>query len=240
MKTRILQLWIGALILALATTGCMDDLFIRGNGITLSETRFARPFSEVNSSGNFIVHVSPGDNYEIVVNAESNLLPYIETDIRNGRLNISVAGIHNLRNTRPMEVFVVTPYLDAVRMSGSGEITTGYFDTERFEAVISGSGLIETAVDARSAKLVISGSGYIDIFGKVRSAEMILSGSGKIFAYDLALLDCNATISGSGDMYVNANRNLEVRLSGSGNLFYIGNPIITSTVSGSGKIFRDR
>lgn len=240
MKIRNLHLWLSVLFIALATTACMDDLFIRGNGITLSETRSARPFSEVNSSGNFIVHVSPGDFYEVVVNAESNLLPYIETDIRNGRLNINVAGIHNLRNTRPMEVFIVTPNLDAVRMSGSGEITTGYFDTERFEAVISGSGFIETAVDARSAKLVISGSGYIDIFGNVRNAEMTISGSGKIFAYDLALLDCNATISGSGDMYVNTTRNLDVRISGSGNLFYIGNPIITSTVSGSGKIIRDR
>ena len=240
MKTRILHLWLRTLILALATTGCMDDLFIRGNGIPLSETRFTRPFSEVNSSGNFIVHVSPGDYYEVVVNAESNLLPYIDTDIRNGKLNINVAGIHSLRNTRPIEVFVVTPYLDAVRMSGTGEITTGYFDTELFEAVISGSGLLETAVDARFAKLVISGSGFIDIFGNVRNTEMNISGSGKIFAYDLALLDCKATISGSGDMFVNATRNLDVKISGSGNLFYIGNPIITSAVSGSGKIIRDR
>lgn len=240
MKTRKLNLWLGTLILVLATSGCMDDLFIRGNGITLSETRFTRPFSEVNSSGNFIVHVSPGDYYEVVVNAESNLLPYIETDIRNGKLNIEVAGIHSLRNTRPMEVFVVTPFLDAVRISGSGEITTGYYDSERFEAVISGSGIIETAVDSRSAKLVISGSGYIDIFGNVRNAEMAISGSGKIFAYDLALIDCKATISGSGDMFVNATRNLDVIISGSGNLFYIGNPIITASLSGSGKIIRDR
>lgn len=240
MKTRILQLWVGALIVALATTGCMDDLFIRGNGITLSETRFTRPFSEVNSSGSFIVHVSPGDDYEVVVNAESNLLPYIETDIRNGRLNINVAGIHSLRNTRPMEVFIVTPYLDAVRMSGSGEITTGYFDSESFEAVISGSGLIETAVDANFAKLAISGSGSIDIFGNVRNAEMAISGSGKIFAYDMALLDCNAAISGSGDMFVNATRNIDVRISGSGNLFYIGNPTIIAQLSGSGKIIKDR
>ena len=117
MKTRNLLFGAGILLLILASTGCIDDLFIRGNGITMSETRSARPFSEVNTGGNFIVHVSPGDYNEIVVHAESNLLPYIVTDIRNGKLNIRVEGIYNLTNTRPIEIFIVTPHLTAVRRS---------------------------------------------------------------------------------------------------------------------------
>jgi hypothetical protein len=239
MKTRNLLFGVGILLLLLACTGCVDDLFIRGNGITMSETRSVRPFSEVNTGGNFIVHVSPGDYREIVVNAESNLLPYIVTDIRNGKLNIRVEGIYNLTNTRPMEVFIVTPHLDAVRMSGSGKISTGYFASDHFEAVVSGSGSIETAIDALSANLGISGSGYIDIFGNVRSAEMAISGSGKIFAYDLPLLNCKSVISGSGDMYVNASRMLDVHISGSGNVFYTGRPAINASLSGTGKIIRD-
>jgi len=239
MKNRFLHLWLAVLLLAVTTTGCMDDLFIRGNGILQSETRFARPFTEVNSSGNFVVHVAPGDFYEIVVNAESNLLPYIETDVRNGKLNLSVAGVHNLKNTRPIEIFLVTPVLEAARLSGSGEITTGYYAPNHFEAVISGSGTVVTAVDALSASLNISGSGNIDILGNVRTAEMVISGSGKIFAYDLVTVNCKSVISGSGNMYVNASRTLDVRISGSGNLFYIGNPAINATLSGSGKIIRE-
>jgi len=239
MKTRNLLFGAGILLLLLACTGCVDDLFIRGNGITMSETRSVRPFSEVNTGGNFIVHVSPGDFNEIVVHAESNLLPYIVTDIRNGKLNVRVEGIYNLTNTRPMEIFIVTPHLTAVRMSGSGRISTGYFASDHFEAVVSGSGSIETAIDALSAYLGISGSGYIDIFGNVRNAEMAISGSGKIFAYDLPLLNCKSVISGSGDMYVNASRMLDVHISGSGNVFYTGRPAINASLSGTGKIIRD-
>lgn len=239
MRNRYLFIWFAAIAIAFTTTGCIDNLFIRGNGIPESETRFARPFSEVNSNGNFIVHVSPGDFYEVIVNAESNLLPYIETDVRNGKLNISVEGISSLCNTRPMEIFVVTPELQAVRISGSGEITTGYYTPEHFEAVISGSGNIETAVDAPNATLNISGSGKIDIYGNIRNTEMIISGSGKIFAYDLSTSHCKAVISGSGSMFVNASRTLDVRISGSGNVFYQGNPAVTASLSGSGKIIRE-
>jgi hypothetical protein len=238
MKTRKSVLWIGVLLYILSTS-CMDDLFIRGNGISRSESRFTRPFSEVNSNGNFTVHISPGDFFEIVVNAESNLLPYIDTEIRNGKLSVGINGIHSLKNTRPMEVFVVMPELSALRLSGSGEITTGHFASDNFEAVISGSGSIETAVNANSAKLVISGSGYLDIFGNIRNTEMNISGSGKIYAYDLAVANCKSVISGSGDMFVNAYRSLDVSISGSGNVFYIGNPAITASMSGSGKIIRD-
>jgi hypothetical protein len=239
MKTRNSIFWVSLLIIALTAAGCIDDLFIRGNGILQSETRFARPFNEVNSSGNFNIHISPGDYFEIVVNAESNLLPYIDTEIRNGKLNIGIDGLYGLRNTRPMEVFIVTPVLNAVRLSGSGEITTGHFATDHFEAMISGSGNIETAVDANSANFAISGSGYLDVLGHIRDANMTISGSGEIFAYDLTLVNCRSVISGSGDMYVRAHRSLDVKISGSGNVFYVGNPMITATLSGSGKLIRD-
>ncbi len=239
MQTRNSLFWVSLFIITLTTAGCIDDLFIRGNGILQSETRLARPFSEVNSSGDFNIHISPGDYFEIVVNAESNLLPFIDTEIRNGRLTIGIDGLHGLRNTRPMEVYIVTPTLTAVRLSGSGDITTGYYGTDHFEALISGSGNIETSIDANSANLVISGSGFLDILGHIRDANMTISGSGEIFAYDLTLVNCRSVISGSGDMYVRAHRSLDVKISGSGNVFYIGNPMITASLSGSGKIIRD-
>lgn len=239
MSVRKLTFWAIISLFAIATQGCIDDLFIRGNGNVISENRFTRPFNEVNSSGAFLVHITPGNHYEIVVNAESNLLPFIETDIRNGKLYIGTDGIRGINNTRPMEVFVVTPYLNAARLSGSGEITTDSFNTDHFEAMISGSGNIKAAVGALSATLAISGSGHLDILGHMRDAEMNISGSGSIYAYDLALANCKSVISGSGNMYVNSQRTLDVRISGSGNIFYLGNPSITASISGSGKIISD-
>lgn len=223
----------------LALTSCLDDFTIRGNGITENEGRFVTPFRQVHSSGEFIVHVSAGDEYQVWVNAESNLLPYIDTDSERGALKISVHGVHHLRNTRPMEVYVVTPRLNGIKLSGSGVITTDFFTDDHFELALSGSGQIQSAIDAGSVDISVSGSGILDLSGVADEAEFRISGSGKIYSYNLALLDCEAAISGSGDMFVNVSRFLEASISGSGNVFFVGNPLVHTHLSGSGKVIKE-
>jgi hypothetical protein len=235
MKT--IQLFVaGAVLLMFATTGCIDDLVIRGNGIAVNEARLTSAFSSVSSEGNFEVHISSGPEFDVMVRAESNLLPYIETDVRGSNLKIHTRGLKSLRNRLPIEVFVTMPFIEGVVQSGSGSITTGFFEGDEIGLVISGSGSIETAVDALSVDAVVSGSGLLYISGTSRVADMVISGSGEIDAWDLDVRDCDAKISGSGDVWVYVERRLKAVISGSGNVFYGGNPVVESQVSGSGGV----
>ncbi len=239
MKTIKSTLFIVAGIFLLLMTGCHESFTIRGNGIEQSENRYVSSFSKINSSGAFIVHVTPGDEYEVVVNAESNILPYIETDSYGNTLKIHIRGFHNVKNQLPMEVFVTTPYLEGLKESGSGIITTGYFESESMDISISGSGRIETAVDCRYLEGTISGSGVIYISGVATTTNFNISGSGKIDAFDLETNNCVAHISGSGDVLAQVSNLLDASISGSGNVFYIGDPEIRSSISGSGKIIQE-
>ncbi len=235
MKT-IQLLVTGAVLLLLATTSCTDDFIIRGNGISASEVRLTPAFSAVSSEGNFDVHISPGSEFDVVVHAESNLLPYIETDVRGNNLKIHTRGLTSLRNRLPIEVFVTVPYIDGIVQSGSGSITTGYFEGEEFRFVVSGSGSIETSVEALSVDAVVSGSGLLYVSGYSRFADMIVSGSGEIDAWDMEVRDCDSRVSGSGEVWIYVERRLKAVISGSGNVFYGGNPVVESQVSGSGSV----
>ena len=235
MKT-IQLLVAGAVLLVLATTGCTDDFFIRGNGIAANEARLTPSFSSVSSEGNFDVHISSGSEFDVVVHAESNLLPYIETEVRGNNLKIHTRGLTSLRNRLPIEVFVTVPYIDGIVQSGSGSVTTGFFEGDEFSFVVSGSGSIETSVDAFSVNSVVSGSGLLYVSGYSRAADMIISGSGEIDAWDLDVRDCDAKVSGSGEVWVYVDRRLKAVISGSGNVFYGGNPVVESQVSGSGGV----
>lgn len=235
MKT-IKLLFAASVVLLFTTTGCVDDFFIRGNGIPVSEARLTSAFTSVASEGNFDVHISHGPEFEVLVHAESNLLPFIETDVRGGNLRIYTRGLHSLNNRRPMEVFITVPYLEGIVQSGSGSITTGFFEGDEFNLVVSGSGSIETSVNALSLDAVVSGSGLLFISGTCRVADMIVSGSGEIDAWDLDLRDCDAKVSGSGDVWVYVERRLKAIVSGSGNVFFGGYPIVESQVSGSGGV----
>jgi hypothetical protein len=220
------------------TTGCIEDFTINGNGIAATEGRITNSFEQVKSEGAFDVHITNGDKFDVVVNAESNILPYIETNVNGNTLRIYIRGIHGVDNHLPMEVYITAPHLKGIKQSGSGIITTDYFFTSNFDVTISGSGIIETAVDAGAIDALISGSGSLYISGIADDANFLISGSGKIDANDLDISTCEAKISGSGNMWVNVKRYLNAAISGSGIVFYTGTPVIDKQISGSGNVVR--
>ena len=235
MKT-IKLLVLGSVALLFATTSCIDDFTVHGNGMAASEGRITSGFNHVKSEGEFDVHITSGDEYDVTVNAESNLLPYIETDVNNHKLRIYIRGIHNVKNQLPMEVYITTPNLEGITQSGSGMVTTDYFNTDHFDVAISGSGNVETAIDAVTIDALISGSGNLTVSGTATNAGFTVSGSGKIEASNLAVHECSAKISGSGNMWVNVEQYLKANISGSGNVFYIGTPDVEKHISGSGNV----
>ncbi|HLN73182.1 MAG TPA: head GIN domain-containing protein [Prolixibacteraceae bacterium] len=223
-------------ILVLGVISCVDDILLEGNGDQRSEFRAASGFDQIASSGDFIVMVKPGDEYSVEVNAESNLLSFIETEVSGTTLKIRTRGIHSLVKNNPVEINITTPVLEALSLSGSGLIRTGRFLSDDFKVALSGSGDIEAEVKADHVKANVSGSGTILLKGEARESELVVSGSGKIKAYDLPHRNCDAVISGSGSMYVNASENITARIAGSGMVFHISDPVIHTSIYGSGGV----
>jgi len=238
MKT-IKLLFLGGLAILMTTTSCIDDFRIEGNGIPSTENRNTNSFSKVESSGSFDVFIEKGETFEVSVRAEGNLLPHIETHVSSDRLHIDIHGINSIRNTLPMEVFITMPRLSGIRQSGSGLITTDRFETNQMDLSLSGSGLINTSFDADQVEVSISGSGTLKLAGKANEAYLRISGSGRIEATQLELNECQADISGSGNMAVSVDKYLEAVISGSGNVLYYGSPEVKTHISGSGHVTRN-
>ncbi|MCY1720323.1 DUF2807 domain-containing protein [Prolixibacteraceae bacterium Z1-6] len=234
MKT-VKLFFVSTIVLLAGATSCVTDT-IEGNGIVTSEGRIAANFDKVKSSGDFEVHITHGDNYEVIVIAEENVIPYIETRVSNGILHIDSDNLTTIRNRIPMEVFITTPSLEGIILSGSGTITTDYFSGKKMDILLSGSGKIRTACNTNEVKSVVSGSGTITISGTTSEADFAISGSGKIDAIDLASIDCHTATSGSGDMWISVDHQLKVNISGSGNVFYYGQPNLETHISGSGNV----
>jgi len=238
MRTNLILLSIVSL--TLLTTGCFRSIKIEGNGDPVSENRTLTNFDKVYSSGSFLVNITPGDRYDVVVKAESNLLPYISTNVSRGALDIDVKGVHILDPSIPIEIEVVAPSLSAIRQSGSGEINAGSFKAVHFEILESGSGKVRSTVHSGTIGVTVSGSGLVILEGDASQADLIISGSGEISADDLLLTDCKADISGSGKMYINITRLLNANISGSGFIYYFGNPQLYVNISGSGRVIKNQ
>ncbi|BBE20615.1 hypothetical protein AQPE_4809 [Aquipluma nitroreducens] len=236
MKTTKIQFITALFVLLLGTSSCLDEMFIEGNGISRTETRNAEGFNQISSSGDFTVTVMPGNFYSVEITAESNLLPYISTNVDGKTLKIRTTGIHSLRQTEPIEIFITTPVLNGLTLSGSGLIETGSFMSSDFDLSVSGSGDIKTIISSDKVNANISGSGTIYMEGDALNTNFVISGSGKIKSYNLLQDQCQAVISGSGDMYVNASQFIDARISGSGRVYFVNHPIVHTSISGSGDV----
>lgn len=223
-------------LLLFAASSCIEEFNIRGNGVEATEARTVSTFNKVRTSGDFDVQITKGNEFEILVTAEENILPYIETTVSNNTLLIDIKGVHNVKNRLPMNVFVTLPQLVSVKQSGSGSIVTDFFSGDKMQFSISGSGSISSSVDVNSVEADISGSGWMIINGDAYESDLSISGSGNIDSSDMTVDNCNAHISGSGNMQVNAIKFITAKISGSGTIYYTGNPIKELNITGSGKV----
>ena len=192
---------------------------VRGSGVVQTEHRDATGFTEIRLSGSGQVDVRHGDADSVTVEAEDNILPLLETRVRDGRLTLGTKPNVSINPTRPIRYHVTVKRLTAIGVSGSGRFVVEGLDTSRLTADISGSG---------SATLS----------GRADALELTISGSGDYDASRLASKSATVTISGSGNATVNAAERVEANVSGSGSVRYLGNPSVDQQVSGSGSVRR--
>jgi hypothetical protein len=216
---------------------------ITGNGNLKTETRQASGYNAISSAGSMNVQIAYGNTSNITVEADENLLPYIETTVENGKLIIKTKKGYNLKTKHKMVVNVSLTKLTSLSLSGSGNVSgDGAFSNPgKTDISISGSGNIKLGFDNFSElNTSISGSGNIDLRGKnCNNITATISGSGNIDCSNVQVNDVFAKVSGSGNIKVNTTKSIDAKVSGSGNVFYKGNPTsIVSKASGSGKIIK--
>jgi hypothetical protein len=210
---------------------------VRGNGILKTEDRTTGSFKSVASHGSFDVYVSNGEP-SVKIEAEENLLPFIETYVDGSTLNIRTKDNSWIRPGRQIKIFVSSPDFESIRSYGSGDITgqSKIINTSNLELRVNGSANIKMDVDAPAINTQTNGSGDIDLKGTAKSFTGEIHGSGDIRALDLQTDEATIKIYGSGNANVFVNSKLDVHVAGSGDVNYKGNAQVSSRMMGSGRI----
>ena len=210
---------------------------IRGNGNVRTETRSPGNFKSVSSHGSFDVFVSSGQQ-AVKIEAEENLLPYIETYVEGYTLHVSTKDNYWLSPGRKVKIFVSSPNYESIRSYGSGDIIgeSKITNSSKLELGVNGSANIKMDIDAPEINTETNGSGDIFLRGETKSFEGEIHGSGNIRALDLRSNDATIKIYGSGDADVFADGKLDVHVAGSGDVNYRGNAQVSSSIAGSGRV----
>lgn len=216
------KLYFGLSVLLLASMACAFASIaperVVGSGKVVSETRSVSGFSSVTLQGSAEVDITFGTVESVVVKADDNILPLIETTVQGGRLIIATKSNASITTVNPIRVSVTMKTLQGLTLSGSGNMNV--------------SGLV-----GKDLAIALPGSGNITVKGTADSLNISLNGSGDIICKGLKARSVTASLNGSGNIQVYASESLDGKILGSGAIHYDGNPAkVSKSISGSGSI----
>ena len=240
MKNRLLKLSVSVVAIVLFFTNCEAQKYgkIKGDGNVINETREVSNFDKISVSGSFDIDLVKGNEGLIKIKIEKNLLPYLITEVENGKLKIRWKRGTNVNTNRGVHLIVHFKEINDIASSGSSDINSNdLIKTDNLGVAVSGSGNISLQVDVDELNARVSGSGDLEFKGTADNFKAAMSGSGDIEAFSLETNTANLKISGSADITISVKEELYARVSGSGDITYKGNPKIEDIkVSGSGEV----
>ncbi len=213
---------------------------VRGNGNVTVETHDVSNFNRIDFSGRGQLFVSVAETESLTVSTDSNLQDVVEISVRNETLHIGTKNRTNIVDATELIYTVTVTDLEALEVSGSGEVLIDSVDSEDFVLNSSGSSTVTVeTMDVESLDVDISGSGRFTVAGQAENLQIDISGSGRIHAFDLSTDNVDVDVSGSGRIEVTVSDELNGTISGSGQVTYRGEARVDVDISGSGSVNAD-
>ncbi|MFH2096732.1 MAG: DUF2807 domain-containing protein, partial [Bacteroidota bacterium] len=119
MKKQYLAILIPAIMLTLS--GCFRDNFvtgISGKGEKVTETRYTGSFTGVDLNISCNVYITQGDEEEVTIRAQRNIIENLETNVNSGMLKFKHR--RHVRRHDGIDIYVTVRDIDALEVSGSG------------------------------------------------------------------------------------------------------------------------
>ncbi|MCC2955527.1 DUF2807 domain-containing protein [Massilia sp. IC2-477] len=248
----LLKVGFSLLLLAFVLIG-LSYAMLRANGVTAkaegrqvsSESReVPAGVSSVELEGPINLNLRYGAAPSMKVRGEARLLNNIDVSNDDEVLHIGIRGMV-LSHRHPIEVELVLPRLESIKVDGGGDSSVNGFSGDRIEVRMEGRGSLrfngrfrevdaalsgngELDLNAGSGierfEAVLTGAGHMTIVGSTRELHANASGSGELDARHLRAERVEVSQTGSGRSSVHARQTFSASLSGNGDVEVTGNP----------------
>lgn len=190
---------------------------VHGSGVRKTEKRDLPAFTSIETSGAFEVTVICQKPVTFEIEADDNLLPIIQTEVRNGVLHVT--STKGYSSSGGIVLRITVPDLESVKSTGAGKFHVADVKNDNFEIRSTGAAQVSASGQSKSVKISSTGAGQID-------------------AHNLRANNADVNVTGAAGVDVYATDELDVTVSGAGRVTYSGNPKVNKHVSGAGQVTR--
>lgn len=198
---------------------------VKGNGEVTTEARDVRSFDGLEICCSLQVEVSQGSSQSVRVEAESNLLPYIKTEVMGGHLKIGFDGKVDIKSNEKIMVYVTVPVLDYVEASSASKVVSmRSFTGDELEINASSAAYVDFDFSGERVRLNASSGSKIELDGKGSRIKAGANSGAKIRAGDFVASRADARANSGAKVTVNAADELDADASSGGGVRYLGSP----------------
>jgi hypothetical protein len=218
----------------------IDSESVKGNGNITVEERKGLNAHRIRLAGFMDVELSQGSGTEVKVEADENLQQYIITEMEDDVLVVKMRSNIRFINSERLKIYITTDRLEQLTLSGSGNITgtNKFTGSEHLKLRVSGVGDLKLDFNTPELEAEISGSGSLVLSGETKDAKIQINGVGDCNAETMKAENATVKISGSGDVKIFADNQLDVTIRGIGSVYYKGAASVSQKISGSGEVKR--
>jgi len=215
---------------------------VTGSGVIKTETRQVSDFNSIVIDYPADITVQQGKSESLKIEADDNLLPQLNTEVREGALyfeNTERNWRDRVNPSKSVKVTITVVDLNRIQFPTAGKMLIESLKTDSLDISVSGAGDVTlTDMDADSLDFNLSGAGNINIDGATEKLSLRISGLGNFNGSDLQSQEADVAISGAGSATVWAKETLDASISGAGSIDYYGSPDVSERISGVGSVHR--
>jgi hypothetical protein len=203
--------------------------FLQGTTLQASrETRQVSGFHGISVSSGIDLYLTQKNTEEVIVEAESDDLEKIITEVEGGILKIYIKQKSWLNinwNNDPRKVYVSFKTLEKLEAaSGSDVVSESLLKLDKLSLEASSGSDVKLELEANDLNVESSSGSDIKLKGKASFMQVSASSGSDIDAGNLETKKCHASTSSGSDIRINVTEELEANASSGGDISYSGNP----------------
>ncbi len=220
---RIIAPTLGLLLCTLSAC----NVLVTGNGVSQTESRSVAAYDALSVSAVFHAVAGVGVQGPLVLSADENILPYIVTEVVDGRLHVRLRDrvSIDLGDGTPIRIQLTAPSLVAAETSGAATLDGNIAPCTGFDAIASGDSEIHLrGLDVDTVGIDASGASVVEFFGRSGSTNIFASGAATVLAHTVDSTDVSVDGSGAAKIDIQASHSLYANLTGASLLRVWGDP----------------
>lgn len=214
---------------------------VHGNGKIQKEPRSVNSFTGVEVRGAIDLVITQDPTRKVEIEADENLLQYIEVKTSGDDLIISTKDGYDLDATRSITAYVSAPEVTSVEASGACKVkgTNQLSSGSRLEISLSGASHANLDTKNPEVRAELSGASKLTLRGAAKDISFDASGSSHIEAFDLLSENATVDVSGASSANIFASVKVDADASGASRVRYRGGATsVQSDASGASSVVK--